>query len=181
MLSRISQRATALSKTDNSDNPDTHARKGKYHGGGRARKLDVQSIKTALESVGGLKTAAAMKLGVARSTLYKYFDEHPELHAFCNEIEDNTKDMAEGQVLKAIKSGDMGTVRWYLDRKAKERGYGNITVEATGPNGGPIQTESVGEDASFYKHLTTEELLEIQRLRTVADERAKQSRANGET
>lgn len=164
------------SSDDNVNNSDTHARKGTYRGGGRQRALTVDLIKTALENVGGLRTAAAMSLGVSRSTLYKYFAEHPELYEFCAEIENGTKDLAEGKVLTAIKNGDMGTVRWYLDRKAKDRGYGNITVENTGPNGGPMQVEAVNADENLYQHLTDDELLEMQRLRILAEQRARQAK-----
>lgn len=46
---------------------------------GRARKLDLQSVREALVKTGGNKAGAARKLGVGRATLYRFLDDHPAL------------------------------------------------------------------------------------------------------
>lgn len=107
--------------------------------GGRQTKLTVAKVRLAIENTGAIRTAMAKHLGVARATLYKFLNEHPELKTEIHDVEEQTIDLAEGQVLKAIKDMDMSTVRWFLDRKAKHRGYGNITI--TGADGGAIQVE----------------------------------------
>ncbi len=99
------------------------------NGGGTPLKLTVAMVEAALEAVGGIKTAASLILNVHRSTLYRFIDNNPELKDFCAEINEQTKDLAEGKVLTAMKDGDMQTVRWYLDRMARDRGYGHINVD----------------------------------------------------
>ena len=130
---------------------------------GRKRILTVEAVETAMQAVGGIKTAAAISLGVHRSTLYNFLELHPECKTFIMDIEEQTKDMAEGQILKAIKAGDMQTVRWYADRLMRERGYGHNT-ELTGPNRGPIQVQPT-IDAS---KLSTEALRELRNAAVAA-------------
>ena len=45
---------------------------------GRRRKLSLPEVQAALESCGGNRVEAARRLGVSRSTLYRYIEEHPE-------------------------------------------------------------------------------------------------------
>src|SRR5690606_12635598 len=102
-----------------------------------------------------IKSAAAAKLNCSRTTLYVYLSENPEIGEALEEIKEELKDLAEGKVLQSIKSGDMQTVRWFLEFQAKDRGY-NRRVEMSGPGGGPIETRQEPPDLSGF----TEEELE---------------------
>jgi PAS domain S-box-containing protein len=46
---------------------------------GPSKKLDFDTIKSALEKTGGNKSKAAKLLGVGRATLYRFLSEHPEI------------------------------------------------------------------------------------------------------
>ena len=46
---------------------------------GPSKKLDFDTIKSALEQTGGNKSRAAKLLGVGRATLYRFLSEHPEI------------------------------------------------------------------------------------------------------
>jgi PAS domain S-box-containing protein len=46
---------------------------------GPARKLDAESVKTALRETAGNKARAAKNLGVGRATLYRFLNDHPDL------------------------------------------------------------------------------------------------------
>lgn len=141
-----------------------------YKRPGPDRVLTVEAVKVALENAGGLKTAASLLLGVHRSTLYRFMDEYPEIKEASRDIDEQTKDMAEGQVLKAIKNGDMNTVRWFLDRKARERGYGHMTIDVGNKNGEPFKVE--GETTIDVSKLSLEEqktMLDLHRKASAAE------------
>jgi DNA-binding NtrC family response regulator len=46
---------------------------------GPSKKLDFDTIKSALVKTGGNKSKAAKLLGVGRATLYRFLNEHPEI------------------------------------------------------------------------------------------------------
>jgi transcriptional regulator of acetoin/glycerol metabolism len=46
---------------------------------GPTRKLDPESVQSALERSGGNKAKAAKILGVGRATLYRFLNDHPDL------------------------------------------------------------------------------------------------------
>ena len=89
---------------------------------GRRPKLTIQRAKQAIEQAGGIRTVAAEKLGVHRTTLFLFMKRHPALQAFADDVEEVLKDIAEARVIQAIRAGDMPTVRWYMELKGKDRG-----------------------------------------------------------
>lgn len=103
-----------------------------------AHRLTVAKVKEALQAAGGIKTVAARSLNCHRATLYRFLAAHPTVAEFLEDIDEEIKDLAEGKLLQLIKAGDGQAIRFYLERKARDRGYGH-KVEATGPNGGPIE------------------------------------------
>ena len=48
---------------------------------GPSRKLNIESVRSALVQTGGNKARAAKLLGVGRATLYRFLGDHPELNA----------------------------------------------------------------------------------------------------
>lgn len=111
--------------------------------GGNKPKLEIAGAAKVIEALrlsGGIKAAAAGELGVSRTTLYKFIDDYPEVGEALSEIDSEILDVAEAQVVKAIKTGEMQTVRWYLELKGKDRGYVR-RVETTGKDGGPVETQ----------------------------------------
>ncbi|UVK37390.1 hypothetical protein LHFGNBLO_004416 [Mesorhizobium sp. AR10] len=105
---------------------------------GRRPKLTIARAKQALEQAGGIRTIAAEKLAVHRSTLHTFLVRHPALQAFADEVEEVLKDVAETRIIQAIRAGEMSTVRWYAEMKMKDRGYVR-RVEQTGAGGGPVE------------------------------------------
>lgn len=105
-------------------------------------KLKAKDVALALNETGAIVFDAAGKLGVSRTALYKFLEAHPELKELRAEIEEELIDAAESHIVKAILAGDMKTVRWYMERKGKNRGY-NTRVEQTGADGGPLEYNAV--------------------------------------
>lgn len=122
------------------------------------KNLTTARVIEALELNGGIKTAAAIALGIGRTTLYRFIDSNPECRAKIEEIDNMTLDLAEGQILKAIKDGDRRTCMWYLELKGHQRGYSRQHRHA-GPNGGAIPVTPATFDAT---ELSTDALREIQ-------------------
>lgn len=122
--------------------PKAPAAEAEPNRGGAKPKLtekDLPRVIEMLRQYGGIKSVVAEKLNVGRTTLYAFLNEHQTALDAAAEIDDEIKDIAEGKVIMAIRAGDMQTIRWYLELKAKDRGYVR-RVENTGKDGGPVET-----------------------------------------
>lgn len=86
-------------------------------------KLKPKQVALALQATGAVISHSALSLGVSRTALYKFLEKHPELNSLRREIEDNQLDTAEFHIAQSIRAGDLSTIRWYLERKGKARGY----------------------------------------------------------
>ncbi|MFT6075146.1 MAG: hypothetical protein ACJAZ1_002071 [Yoonia sp.] len=128
-----------------------------HNGGGPTPKLNPDAVIAALDAVGGIKTAAAEMLGVARSTLYLFIAANPDVEKTIAEIEEKIVDLAEGKMLTSLKAGDGQMIRWFLERKGRSRGY-STRNEITGPDGGAVVVESPTFDVS---NLSLEALKEV--------------------
>ena len=72
---------------------------------------------------GGIITTIAKRVGCAWHTAAKYIAEYPTVQqAYADETEFIT-DLAETELIKAIKDGDLSAVKFYLTTKGKDRGY----------------------------------------------------------
>lgn len=101
-------------------------------------KLSVSKVEKALREHNGIILYAAQACGVHRHTMRKFIDDHPELEEVRQQADEELLDVAESHIATNLKSGEMKTVRWYAERKGKNRGY--VTrVEETGKDGEPLQ------------------------------------------
>lgn len=80
-------------------------------------------ILEAISSSAGIIKAAALKLGVSRSTLHAWIAENEILKAAVNEAREDTLDLAEAGILTLIKNGDREACRFYLRCFGKKRGW----------------------------------------------------------
>lgn len=108
------------------------------------RKPTAQDEKTAKNKENFLKaytanlatniTQAAKGANIDRTTYYHWRKTDKEFDAKCTDIEEGQIDFAETALFMAIRNGDVGAIKFYLQTKGKKRGYGN-TVEVTGAEG----------------------------------------------
>lgn len=91
----------------------------------RGKKATLAQIKRALKSSGGLIGPAAAKLKIARQSLHARIASNPELQTFIADLDAALLDKAESNIARDVKKGDNSTSRWVLERKGKDRGYGN--------------------------------------------------------
>ena len=101
-------------------------------------RLTKGRVAQALNATGAIVADTTGVLGVSRQALYKFMERHPDLRVLRTEIEEELLDIAESNVIAAIRAGDMKTVRWFLERKGKDRGY-STRQETTGADGGPLE------------------------------------------
>uniref|UniRef100_A0A6M3JU03 Uncharacterized protein n=1 Tax=viral metagenome TaxID=1070528 RepID=A0A6M3JU03_9ZZZZ len=102
----------------------------------------------ALTESSGFITVAAARAGVTYTTMKRYMIEYPTVRIAAQECKERLLDLAESQLLKNIKEGDNTAIIFYLKTQGKHRGYVE-RIEATGKDGGPIQTRTVNVDANI--------------------------------
>ena len=107
---------------------------------GNQPKFTVAKIEEALRRAGGIRSAAAQMLECSPGTIRNYIDRHPELAKAEAEILDVNLDLAESKLLKAIESGNMTAIIFYLKCKGKDRGY-TERAQIEGPGGGPVRVK----------------------------------------
>lgn len=71
----------------------------------------------------GILTKAAIDLGVTRMTLYNYMKRWPKVQAAYEDASNETLDLAELGLYKAIKDGKLAAIMFALKTKGRKRGY----------------------------------------------------------
>jgi hypothetical protein len=111
---------------------------------GRQPGATMAEIEAAIWSCAGINNAIAEKLKVAPSTVSNWFRKYPHLRAVREEAQERVLDLAESQLVNAIKASNLTAVIFYLKTKGKARGYSE-RQEITGPNGGPVISATYSE------------------------------------
>jgi len=86
-------------------------------------KFTADEVEKALRDTGGFVTYAAKKLGCHYTTVLNYLKRSKRLRQVKEEIEEAYIDLGEVELIKKMKSGDLGAICFYLKCKAKNRGY----------------------------------------------------------
>lgn len=82
-----------------------------------------KALLESLEKSLGVVTTACKKVGIDRTTFYRYYKEDMEFKKQVDELSDVAIDFAESQLFKQIQSGNPTSTIFYLKTKAKKRGY----------------------------------------------------------
>lgn len=85
--------------------------------------LTAEEIIRALKSKQGFVTLAAKALNVTPQAIYKRIRTNKTIERAVEEIKESHLDFAESQLLRKIKSEDLGAICFYLKCKGKDRGY----------------------------------------------------------
>jgi hypothetical protein len=100
-------------------------------------------IEAALRACGGIQSRAASALANAagisftRQALNKTIKKSRRLQRACEEITEETLDLAEDKCIEGIKKSDSSLIKFYLETRGKGRGY-TRRAELTGANSGAI-------------------------------------------
>jgi hypothetical protein len=82
-----------------------------------------EQIKNALSKAGGFISMACKSLGCTRKTIYNYIDKFPELKDIVTDIREQYLDIAEAALIKNVKDGKSGDIKYFLNTQGKKRGY----------------------------------------------------------
>ena len=100
-------------------------------------KYSASQFIKAIPGSGGIIQVIASRVGCDWHTANRYVNEYATVREAYLAERETVLDIAEAQVIKAIKEGDISTIRWYLSTIGKNRGYVE-RQERSGPDGGPI-------------------------------------------
>lgn len=101
---------------------------------GRPQRYKAIEVVEALERARGIKAVAAKILGCTRRTVERYAERYATVAQACHQARETLIDVAEGQLVKAVDSGEWPAVRYVLATLGKKRGYTERT-EITGAGG----------------------------------------------
>lgn len=92
---------------------------------------------------------ACGKAGISRMTHYRWTREDPDYAQAADDIAESVVDYMESLLIKTtIDDKDLRTMRWFLERRGKDRGYGKPSVvQAYDGDGNPIYTNGGGNVA----------------------------------
>lgn len=124
-----------------------------------------EQLAEALAKNGGVYQLAAEALGCSRQNVGQRVRANEELLKIAQGAKERVSDIAEAVIIEAIgKRKDMKACMWWLERKAKERGF-SARTELTGPRGGPVQLAMNAQDFSgFLEGLTRDQREQFIRL-----------------
>jgi len=106
-------------------------------------QIKTEKIAEALKNTRGMVAMAAKSLGISRMTIYRRLEQSPELREVIEEARDQTTDIAELSLFRAIQGGEPWAVKYYLESFGKSRGYGEPKKLDVTSGGQPIAREVV--------------------------------------
>jgi len=90
----------------------------------REKKISLDQWQKAILEGSGVLCAVASKLGISRFTVARHRDKDPKIAEMFKEALAIASDQAEANILTALQGGNLKVSMWFLERKAKDRGYG---------------------------------------------------------
>ena len=106
----------------------------------RGRVIESLTADLAIEAVRNAQgniTAAARGLGISRTTLYKFINNHATVKSALRESRETMLDNAESVLYKKVLEGEAWAVCFFLKTQGKSRGYVE-RQEITGAEGKPV-------------------------------------------
>tara|TARA_Y100000114_G_C11626672_1_gene262340 strand:+ start:221 stop:571 length:351 start_codon:yes stop_codon:yes gene_type:complete len=82
-----------------------------------------KALLESLEKSLGVITTACKKVGINRTTFYRYYNDDKDFKKSVDALSDVAIDFAESQLFKQIQSGNPTSTIFYLKTKGKKRGY----------------------------------------------------------
>lgn len=103
------------------------------------KNLTLEQVIESLKATNGNMALAARRLNVDRSNIKYWIDNYATAKQAHDEAAAYVSDIAEGHLVNAVIKGNLDQVKYWLENKARDRGYGaRYNVEVSGKDGGPI-------------------------------------------
>jgi hypothetical protein len=108
----------------------------------KPRRFRVAEIENALRKAGGICSDAARLLTEAgkpcsRQNVHYWVHKHVRLRKAVEDCVEEIKDLAESKLIENIRANDTGAIKFFLERRARDRGYG-AHYALSGEEGQPI-------------------------------------------
>jgi hypothetical protein len=87
------------------------------------KKATAKQVAALIEDTKGNVAVIAKRLGVNRSTVWNRCKETPTLMAALEQARESMKDNAESALYKAVLSGNITAMIFFLKTQGKDRGY----------------------------------------------------------
>ena len=112
----------------------------------------LAEVEVAIRSTGGFISQAAKVLGITRQSVWDRIERHPQLQEALKDVKETYLDLAESQLIRAMKLGERWAIKYYLNTQGKDRGYVE-RHEHTGKEGKPLPLTLKIERAERVKEL----------------------------
>lgn len=92
-------------------------------------------------------SAAAEMVAINRATHYQWIEKNEKYREAVNDLNERVKDLAESKLMRNINEGNQKAIEYFLDAKAKDRGYGQTKrLEVGGIGDKPIHVADVSDE-----------------------------------
>lgn len=108
--------------------------------------LTADLVIETLRKTNGNISLAARQLGVERNAIQHYVREYPTVRAAHDEAAAYVSDIAEGHLVNAVIKGNLDQARYWLENKARDRGYGRAPTNDPALNITPEQLAGMTDD-----------------------------------
>lgn len=90
---------------------------------------NVEQIIEAIKDTGGLINEICERLDICRNTFASYRRRFARVEEAYQQECDRVADMAEGTIFSLIQQGSLAAAMYYLNNKARHRGYGQAPAK----------------------------------------------------
>ena len=113
-----------LPKVTRTPRPTNHSTGEPEEGRRASRHVSEKRFNAVVAKHDGIYAHAARELGATRQAVLMRIKRHPHLQEFPRRVIEESGDLVESHIIEACRSGNGAMLRFYADRKPRDRGYG---------------------------------------------------------
>ena len=113
------------------------------------QRFTNKQFETAITGSGGIIATIARRVGCSWHTAQTRIDKSPVLSQMFEDEASTIDDLAESVVIKSMQDGDVGTAKWWLERRRRGKYATRVETEVSGKDGEPIPFRMVDYRAGF--------------------------------